>query len=324
MNYWALHERLARGDVLVLDGATGTELQRRGVPMHQQAWSATALLTHADTVRQLHADYIAAGADIIIADSFSTARHVLEPAGLGDRVAELNRAAMRLARQAADAADRPVWVAGSVSSFVPESDAGNTPSDAALEQSYREQAGLLAEAGADFLMLEMMRELGRACLAVRAAAATGLPVWVGFSTLPRRDGRTVRLRGPEDASGRLDADETVPTLAEAFGPIMAEGGVLAGIMHTEVEDTAVALDEVFRLWSGPVMAYPHSGGWANPNWQFSGVIPPAAFAAAAKGWVERGVQVVGGCCGIGPEHIRALARTLPKSLPLGARRAMVT
>jgi S-methylmethionine-dependent homocysteine/selenocysteine methylase len=183
---------------------------------------------------------------------------------------------------------------------------------------------LLAEAGADFLMLEMMRELGRARLAVRAAAATGLPVWVGFSTLPRRDGRTARLRGPEDASGRLDADETVPTLAEAFGPIMAEGGVLAGIMHTEVEDTAVALDEVFRLWSGPVMAYPHSGGWANPNWQFSGVIPPAAFAAAAKGWVERGVQVVGGCCGIGPEHIRALARTLPKSLPLGARRAMVT
>ncbi|HEX5692919.1 MAG TPA: homocysteine S-methyltransferase family protein, partial [Roseiflexaceae bacterium] len=81
----ALQARLDAGQVIMLDGATGTELQRRGVPMHGFAWSAAALDTHPDIVRAVHEDYIRAGADVIITNTFSTARHVLETAGLGDR-----------------------------------------------------------------------------------------------------------------------------------------------------------------------------------------------------------------------------------------------
>jgi S-methylmethionine-dependent homocysteine/selenocysteine methylase len=78
-----VQERLDAGEVLILDGAMGTELQRRGVPMDDVAWDAAALATHPDLVREVHEDYIKAGADVIITNTFATARHVLEPAGMG-------------------------------------------------------------------------------------------------------------------------------------------------------------------------------------------------------------------------------------------------
>ena len=90
-----------------LSGAVSEDaalLQRRGVPMHHVAWSAAALETHPHIVRQVHEDHIAAGAEVITANSFGTSRHVLEPAGMGDQVAELNRRAIQLAREARDRA----------------------------------------------------------------------------------------------------------------------------------------------------------------------------------------------------------------------------
>src|ERR687893_2320658 len=82
----ALQQRLDAGGVVILDGATGTELERRGVPMDDVAWDAAALLTHPDTVREVHEDYIRAGADVIITNTFATARHVLEPGGGGGEI----------------------------------------------------------------------------------------------------------------------------------------------------------------------------------------------------------------------------------------------
>ena len=130
--------RLDQDKIIILDGATGTELQRRGVPMHGFAWSAAALDTHPETVRALHEDYIRAGADVIITNSFSTARHVLEPAGLGDRVRALNQRAVSLAQAAREnaASGRPVAIAGSISSFR----ADGTPAEE-LEANYRSTVG---------------------------------------------------------------------------------------------------------------------------------------------------------------------------------------
>ena len=104
MSVSRLEQRLAGGDVVILDGATGTELERRGVPMDGQAWSATANLTHPDVVRSVHEDYIRAGADVIITNTFATARSLLDAAGLGERVVEVNRRAVELAREARDQA----------------------------------------------------------------------------------------------------------------------------------------------------------------------------------------------------------------------------
>ncbi len=87
---------------------------------------------------------------------------------------------------------------------------------------------------------------------------------------------------------------------------------MVSIMHTLTEDTPAALREVSKCWSGPVGAYPHSGEFIMPNWQFLDVLTPADFATQAQGWLEMGVQLIGGCCGIGPEHIRLLKERLPE------------
>ena len=297
-----LRQRLDRGEVIVLDGAMGTELERRGVPMDDAAWSAAALITHPDTVREVHEDYIRAGADAIITNTFATARHVLEPAEMGEQFRELNTRAVTLAKQAREnAADRPVFIAGSISTFTARYDYSYEPRAEKARANYREQAEVLAESGVDVIALEMMRDLEQTTYALEAAVGTRLPIWVGYSCKTTDEGTVVLWDGDH-------------TLAEALEQIPTMGASLVSIMHTLSEDTPAALREVTSRWSGPLGAYPHYGEFVMPNWQFIDTVSPEAFAAEAEQWLELGAQLIGGCCGVTPEHIRLLKERLPERL----------
>lgn len=268
--------------------------------MDDAAWSAAALATHADTVREVHEDYIRAGADLIITNTFPTARHVLEPAGMGEQFRELNIRAVTLAKEAREnAAERAVFIAGSISTFTARYDYGYEPRAETARANYREQAEVLAESGVDVIALEMMRDVEQTTYAMEAAVAMGLPVWVGFSCKTTDEGTVVLWDGEH-------------TLVDALEMLHPLGASLVSIMHTLTEDTPAALREVSKCWSGPVGAYPHSGEFIMPNWQFLDVLTPADFATQAQGWLEMGVQLIGGCCGIGPEHIRLLKERLPE------------
>jgi len=297
----ALQRRIDAGEVILLDGATGTELERRGVPMHGGVWSGAAVHTHPDVVRLVHEDYMRAGADIIITNTFSTARHVLEPAGLGHLVKDINTRAVTLAREARDAVgvERPVYIAGSISSFGSGLRSGQAPSEEKAGASYREQAQLMADAGADLLMLEMMQDAEQSSYALEAATSTGLPTWVGFSCKLSED-------GPEVALLRSGGE----TFAESLNAIMPLGGSLISVMHSEIEATIPALRVVKESWRGPIGAYPHSGEFVMPNWQFRNIISPRDYLAEALKWVQMGVQVIGACCGVGTDHIRLLREEL--------------
>ncbi len=300
-----LQQWLSEGEIVILDGAMGTELERRGVPMDDAAWDAAALATHPDTVREVHEDYIKAGADVIITNTFATARHVLEPAGMGEQFRELNIRAVTLAKEAREnVADGPVFIAGSISTFTARYDYSYEPRAERARANYREQAEVLAESGVDVVTLEMMRDLEQTTYAVEAAVAMGLPVWVGFSCKTTDEGTVVLWDGGH-------------TLVEALERIPPLGGSLVSIMHTLIEDTPPALREMAGHLSGPVGAYPHSGEFIMPNWQFIDMISPEDFAAAAQEWLEMGVQLIGGCCGIGPEHIRLLRERLPARVSTG-------
>ena len=111
--------KLEAGGIVLLDGGTGSELQRRGVPMSHAAWSGAAVQTHPDTVREVHRDYIAAGAEVIITNTFGTARFTLEAAGLGPAFESINRRAVSLALEARDHARRDVAIGGSISNLPP-------------------------------------------------------------------------------------------------------------------------------------------------------------------------------------------------------------
>jgi homocysteine S-methyltransferase len=305
--------RLAGGELVIIDGGTGSQLQAEGVPMDGVAWSARANLEHPDVVRRVHEAYIRAGAEVIIANTFAASRAALAPAGLGSRVAEANRSAVRAALRAREAAAaRPVAVAGSMSSFCPvamdPAALGSPLGGPASEDprfpglaDFREQAELLAEAGADLIALEMIDARGYGRAALQAAAETGLPVWLGISPVRLDDGTLGTL--PEAGDG----DSFEDLLSALVDPALAA----VTVMHANPEVTLDAIEIIRGHFAGPIGVYAETGNWAPPNWVFDG-LTPGEYLQQAITWADRGALLIGGCCGTGPEHIRALAHRLAR------------
>ena len=292
-----LNARLAHGEVVVIDGATGTELEARGVPMDDAAWCGVANLEYADVVRDVHTDYIRAGAAVVIANTFSTDRLRLGDAGIADRVEEVNRKAVGAALTAREAAGRPeVAVAGSLSRAAAFTiDGAARPVDrSTLLEVYSEQARILVDAGVDLIALEMITGIDHGEPALEAARSTGLPIWLGVSAERRADGRLACWQAHELLFDDLVEGLSSPDLEAIL------------VMHTDVADVDDALDSVFRHWEGLVGVYPHVGGFVPPNWQFDEGFTPPELVAHARRWVGRGARIVGGCCGLGPVYIQAL------------------
>jgi len=306
--------RLAAGDVVIIDGGTGTQLQAEGVPMDDEAWSSRANLDQQAAVQRVHESFIRAGAEVIIANTFAAGRAVLEPAGLGARVADANRNAVVAALRAREAAagGRAVAVAGSMSVFCSAVMHGQTGAGPVAAErfpglaDFREQAGLLAEAGVDLIALELMEAPGYGRAALQAAAETGLPVWLGVGAVRRDDGTlgTDPVLGEGDSFAELVRELAVPALAD---PAVAA----VTVMHTKPDIAAAAVDIIRAQFGGPIGVYAESGSWAAPEWVFDG-LTPQEYLREATAWVDHGVQLIGGCCGIGPEHISALASGLPR------------
>jgi homocysteine S-methyltransferase len=303
-----LNERLQNGEILLLDGGVSTEIRRRGVALDKNVWSGLATKTNPDAVRQVHEDYIEAGAQIITANTYSTARHVLESINLGHESKMINLKSVQLAQQARDnVASGPVLIAGSMSSMPPLTSHREVAIDGQVESSYRELAESLADAGVDLIIAEMMRDVENAGIVIRAAVATGLPVLIGFSAMIAENGvdvRSLRWKNTDDTTSEHDFGEMVDSLK----PL---GGLAAGIMHTRVEDIGPALEVLRQHWSGPLMAYAETGKLILPDWRYEEVSSPTEYAAQIESWIrDYRVQIVGGCCGTGPEHIRVLRQML--------------
>jgi homocysteine S-methyltransferase len=305
--------RLADGGIVIIDGGMGSQLQAEGVPMDHVAWSARANLERPDVVQHAHEEYIRAGAEVIIANTFASSRAALEPAGLGGRVAEANRSAVRAAVRAREAAATgPVAVAGSMSSFSPIAmEAGNLgrPLAGPVDDDprfptlahFREQAELLAEGGVDLIALEMINARGYGRAALQAAAETGLPVWLGISAFRLDDGTLGTL--PELGDG--------DTFEDLLTALVDPGLAAITVMHAKPELTLDAIEIIRRYFDGPIGVYAETGDWAPPKWVFDG-LAPAEYLRQAITWADRGAQLIGGCCGVGPEHIRALYDGLPR------------
>jgi homocysteine S-methyltransferase len=298
--YAALAAKLAAGDPIILDGGTGTDIQRRGVPMDGQSWCAEANLTHPEIVRAVHEDYVRAGAEVITANSFATSALLFNHLGRDDDVLRIDRAAVAIARQAA--AGHRVAVAGSMSTMRPVA-AGSDRNNNAIEWPeataralFAAKAKGLKDSGADLIMMELLRDGDYAVWATEAALATGLPVWVGVSAERNDQGELVGWGRPD-----WSLDDIVARLA-ALKP------AVISVMHSSANDTGPALEVVRRHWRGPLGTYPESGYFKMPDWQFVDIITPAELVAQSRGWRRLGASLFGGCCGIGPDHIAALAK----------------
>ena len=302
-----LRNKLASGAPVLIDGATGTELQRRGAAMHDACWCAMATATAPDVLRAVHEDYIEAGAEVIFANTFSSSLNMLGPAGLAPQFESLNRDAVAIAREArrnTGSEDRVV-IAGSVSHQVPmhvgrdgRRPSHTLPSADEVYANAQAMIRILLDAGVDLIGLEMMYHPHLAKPTMRAAFESGAPVWLGFSCCADEAGRPMAY---------YDDRVSFEQVLEALLPAAAEA---MGIMHSNVNVTGPALALLRERSEVPLMAYPDSGYFTMPTWHFEDVIAPDDLVREARGWRAHGAQIVGGCCGLGLEHMQALADEL--------------
>jgi len=286
-----LRDRWESGAPIILDGATGTELERRGLSCRVPLWSAEALLEAPGEVAAIHRAYAAAGAEILTANTFRTQERTLRRGGYPARARELTTQAVGLCRAAAGTA----WVAGSISPLEDCYRPERVPPNTDLEREHCVHATNLVEAGCDLLLVETQNTLREAEIALRCARATGLPVWVSL------------LCGPE---ALLLSGERLVDALRVLAPL---GANAVGVNCLSLSAVRAALPVLARS-TLPFGVYPNLAfETPQPDTPFfettdSAEIPPDRFLAEAREWVRAGARFVGGCCGTSPEHIAALAR----------------
>ena len=321
--------------VLLLDGATGTELTRRGVPTPLPLWSTDALRTHPDVVRAIHRDYAEAGADIIVANTFRSNVRALREAELFDQGEALNRRAVELARQGVeDGVAKGVSHGGDSLRATPDPEHGGdrgapdedhvgestghraeqplvavsiapvedcyhperVPDERTLDEEHGQMLAWLSAAGPDVVWIETMNTVREARAAAQAAGRERLPMIVSF--VVRENGDLLSGESLEDAVAAV----------EPFAPIAL------GLNCIPPDGVTRNLSRLRAATDRPLIAYAHIGN-AEPThgWSFRQDVSPEQYVEHAQRWIEIGARIVGGCCGTTPEYISALRKFLNTS-----------
>jgi len=294
-----LARMLAKKAILILDGAMGTELQRREVDTGLPLWSANALMVHPEIVLQIHKDYATAGADIITTNTFRTTKRMLLRANLPDRSKQLTAMALGLAKQAREAfPDREVLIAGSMAPLEDCYRPDLVPPERELRDEHAELATRLADADVDFLLVETMNTIREAYAACEAAKATGKEVVVSFIC---------------NDDGNLYGGESLQEAIRTLAPLEPAAFGLNCVSPRYLQPAIVNLKETTRL---PFAVYGNVGvpGKESEVWEFTHDLTVHQYAEQALGWKQMGASIIGGCCGTTPEYIRAVKEILPQRL----------
>jgi 5-methyltetrahydrofolate--homocysteine methyltransferase len=298
----SLTDLLAVRDVVLADGATGTNFFQRGLMSGYapELWN----VEHPDRVRGLHQDFVDAGADIILTNSFGGTRQRLKLHDAHERVHELNAAAAQLAREVADACDRPVVVAGSVGPtgelFEP---LGALTHDVAVA-AFREQIDGLMAGGADVVWIETMSSVEEVRAAAQAAIDAGAPYTAtcSFDTA----GRTMMGLLPDALGQVFDGLAVAPI---AFG-------ANCGVGASDILVSVSAMRDAPCPIHPPVVI--SKGNCGIPQFRGAEVVysgTPELMAVYAQMAADAGARIVGGCCGTSPDHLAAMRAALDARVP---------
>jgi homocysteine S-methyltransferase len=295
--------------MLLLDGALGTELTRRGIDTTLPLWSARALIDSPEVVAQIHRDYLLAGAQVLTANTFRTNPRTLHRAGIADGGRELTHKAVAIAKreigdwrleigsQSLISNLQSLLVAGSIAPaedcYSPEL----VPSDNELREEHGELARNLADAGCDLILVETMNCIREATIAAQSAASTGLPVWVSFTLNERND---------------LLSGETLADAVQAVLPFQPQAVLVNCIPVAQIASALSVLRDATHLRGASHLSLGAYGNVGHVDdevgWTLTHAVSPSAYAEAAREWQSLGATIIGGCCGTMPEHIAAVAR----------------
>lgn len=299
--------------LLLLDGATGTELDRRGVDTSLPLWSARAIIQAPGVLSAVHADYLAAGADAITANTFRTHRRTLAKAGHGERARAITEAAVQIARAARDRVRPDALVLGSVAPLEDCYEPALAPDERACRREHGELVDALIGAGVDALLIETMNTVREARAAV-VEAAVRAPGRVLLSLCMRSDGPPGVLLSGEPVAELLESLER--DAPGGLGACRAIGVncVAAPAVEGCVRELRARLPASVRVGAYANVGHPDPArGWVNTD-----AVAPERYAAFAQRWADAGATLIGGCCGTTPSTIAALraAFARPGGAPL--------
>ncbi len=289
--------------VILLDGGMGREIQQRRPEAAHGLWSAGVLLDEPDLVVEIHREYIDAGATIITTNNYSTIPSYLGKQGMANRYRELTRVAASLARRAVRESGRDVGIAGSLPPLEESYRADLVPPPEVAGPVYEGVVEALVD-DVDLYICETMSSAAEARAAATAALAhgRGKPVYVSW-TLDETPGRGLR------------SGDTVKQAVDALNGLVVDG-YLFNCTHPEAIEQG--LHELKPLTTKPIGCYPNRlnkvpDGWTLDNEITTGLrgdLPQDIYVAAMLRCIDAGASMVGGCCGIGPSDIRALAQRI--------------
>jgi methionine synthase I (cobalamin-dependent) len=281
----------------------GTEIKRRRLASGGSELSVTGMLEAPDKIQEIHQDFIEAGSDVILTNTYVCNSMKLSRIGLGDSdVTKLNILAVKIARNASGfvSKGRSVVIAGSMG---PTSESYNPDAVPPYEDclsAYRAQSRVLADEGVDLILVETCTTVSEARAGVAAAIEAGMPVWAALVV---------------DANGRVKGGGTV---ARALKTLTEAGASAFLINCTQAPLVALALEELSNQRKVPIGVYAQGAIYGGSGWDFEPSMSPKQYLEYAKVWVALGARVIGGCCGTTPEHIRALKMGLPHRIENGS------
>lgn len=299
-------QRLEAGDILVCDGAMGTELQKRGIATG--GCSEEYNVTHPGIIRDVYADYFAAGSDMIETNTFGCNTYRLQMHHLEGRLEEFCTASVRLAREAKErihpnAAPGTYFISGSIGPTGQMLEPMGEANEEDVSRAFVQEVEALVRAGVDVLQVETMMAIDEAILAVRAAKE--------HSTLPVIATMTFEQNGDGfNTMWGVTIEEAVTRLSEAGADVL---GANCG---NGFDEMIGIIGQMRPLTTKPILAKANAG---MPEWVDGVAVysqTPELIREKAQRLLALGVNIIGGCCGTGPGHIRTISELVrAKQIP---------
>lgn len=293
MKVSTLRKRLANGEIVLLNGGTGTEILNRGYKTKLPLWSAEILLTNPEVVQQIHTDYINAGAEIIVTDTFRTTKRTFSKIGLSDKKAkEITLLACRLAKNAVkrSKSDHAVYIAGDVAPLEDCYSPELTPSKKELDQEIYTYVKNLKQGGVDFILIETQITLKEIQAAFEATKKLHIPAAL-----------TVCINDKLQLLGGESLEDTV-RLAEKYDPVFIGVNCISPALATK------AVKKLKRITQISISAHAQGDGKPEDDqgWEFTRKAKIKTYLKEVKHWIKDGAQIIGGCCGTTPEYIKSI------------------
>ena len=269
--------------------------------MHKDLWCGTCSVESPDLVKKVHEEYILDGADIITTNTYATTPIAMKQYGFDNQISEFNKKSVQLAKEAVKNTNKDVAIAGSVSTFGSLYKYGLE----AMKPGFKEQLNILSNEGVDLIILEAMSSQADIVeTIIECSSQTKLPVWLSISCVINDNTNKVMLGYNDTVDTDTNVYEDFETSMDNFSKIH-QGPIL--IAHSDIEVTGQAIKIAKKKFNGVLGAYPNRGHYEKPHWKFVDNITPSEYLEKARSWVEDGAQIVGGCCGVGVEEIKAIS-----------------